>query len=137
TFRGNNAAFTTATAALEHFWADDLMEKETARKAELVRGGLDSLVAEHPGVFADVRGTGLIQGVSTRVPEVASAITAAAFERGLVVETAGPADEVVKLLPPLIVTHAQIEEALDILPDSTGEVAAKMGDRALDLEVVA
>ncbi len=137
TFRGNNAAFTTATAALEHFWSDDLMEKETARKAELVRGGLESLVAEHPGVFADLRGTGLIQGLSTTVPEVASKITAAAFERKLVVETAGPADEVVKLLPPLVVTDAQIEEALDILSDATAEVAAKMGDEALELEVVA
>jgi len=135
TFRGNNAAFATATAALEHFWRDDQMEKETARKAELVRGGLEAISEEHRGVFADLRGTGLIQGMSTVVPEAASAITAAAFERGLVIETAGPADEVVKLLPPLVVTDAQIEEALDILADSTQEVAERMGDRILELEV--
>src|SRR3546814_10881753 len=90
-------------------------------RSELVRGGLEAIAEEHDGIIADLRGTGLIQGMSTTVPEAASAITAAAFERGLVIETAGPADEVVKLLPPLIVTDAQIEQALDIIAESTPE----------------
>jgi diaminobutyrate-2-oxoglutarate transaminase len=137
TFRGNNAAFATATAALEHFWTDDALEKETARKAELVRGGLESIAEEHPGFIADLRGTGLIQGMSTTVPEAASAVTRAAFGRGLVIETAGPADEVVKLLPPLVVTDGQIEQALDILSDSVQEVVDRLGDDLLAVEVPA
>jgi diaminobutyrate-2-oxoglutarate transaminase len=136
TFRGNNAAFATATAALQHFWTDEVLQKETARKAELVRGGLEAIADEHEGLIADLRGTGLIQGMSTTVPEVASAITAAAFERGLVIETAGPADEVVKLLPPLVVTDAQIDQALDILSESAQEVVDRLGNLLVSADTV-
>src|SRR3546814_9216593 len=134
TFRGNNAAFPTATAALETFWSDAASEKDTANKAELVRGGLEAIAEEHAGIIAVLRGTGLIQGMSTTVPEEASAITAAAFERVLVIETAGPADEVVKLLPPLIVTDAQIEQALDIIAESTQAVVDQPGDDLVSTE---
>src|SRR3546814_9855093 len=72
--------------------------------------------------------------MSTTVPEAASAITAAAFERGLVIETAGPADEVVKLLQPLIVTDAQIEQALDIIAESTQAVVDQLGDELVSTE---
>src|SRR3546814_15510665 len=61
TFRGNNAAFATATAALETFWSDAALQKDTAHKAELVRGGLEAIAEEHDGIIADLRGTGLIQ----------------------------------------------------------------------------
>jgi diaminobutyrate-2-oxoglutarate transaminase len=47
TFRGNNAAFVTATAALELFWTDDELSTEVDRKAGVLRPGLDEL-AEHP-----------------------------------------------------------------------------------------
>src|SRR3546814_5849548 len=103
-------------------------------RSELVRGGLEAIAEEHDGIIADLRGTGLIQGMSTTVPEAASAITAAAFERGLVIETAGPADEVVKLLPPLIVTDAQIEQALDIIAESTQAVVDQLGDDLVSTE---
>ena len=135
TFRGNCAAFVTATAALETFWTDATLQKETAHKAELVRGGLEAIAEEHDGLIADLRGTGLIQGMSTTVPEAAAAITAAAFERGLVIETAGPEDEVVKLLPPLLVDDAEIDRALDILSDSVQAVVDRLGDELVTSEV--
>jgi diaminobutyrate-2-oxoglutarate transaminase len=51
TFRGNNAAFVTATAALEHYWQDDVLATEVGRKGERVRQGLAALQVEFPELF--------------------------------------------------------------------------------------
>lgn len=108
-----------------------MFAKETDRKAVLIRTGLESIAAEHEGVIADLRGVGLIQGMSTTVPELASQITAEAFSRGIIIETAGPEDEVVKLLPPLVVSDEQIDRCLDVLAESTQAVVDKIGDDLL------
>lgn len=131
TFRGNNAAFATAAAALELFWSDDELEQEVDRKAGVVADGLDALLKRHDGIYEERRGRGLIQGLATTVPEAADAIAAAAFERGLLVETAGPSDEVVKLLPPLIVEDDAIETALGILDEATEAVIDRLGEDLL------
>jgi diaminobutyrate-2-oxoglutarate transaminase len=137
TFRGNNAAFVTATAALELFWADDALERSTEHKAQRVRRGLDELAAQHEGVFVDVRGRGLIQGLRTALPELADAITSEAFARGLIIETAGSTGDVVKFLPPLIVDDDSIDRAVQILAESTDAVVDRMGEelRAALVEV--
>jgi acetylornithine/succinyldiaminopimelate/putrescine aminotransferase len=62
------------------------------------------------------------------VPEIASAMTKGAFERGLIIETAGAEDEVVKLLPPLIVADEAIDRAIEIL----GDVAADFDDAMVE-----
>ena len=126
TFRGNNAAFVTATAALEHFWTDDELTKSTVAKSDKVRTGLESIMEGHPGLFTDVRGRGLILGIETAVPEIAGTIAKGAYERGLIIETAGAEDEVVKLLPPLIVTDEAIDQALDILNEAADTISDDM-----------
>ena len=137
TFRGNNAAFVTATAALELFWSDDELARNTDRTSHRVRRGLDELAAQHEGVFVDVRGRGLIQGLRTALPELAEAITAEAFARGLIIETAGSTGDVVKLLPPLIVDDEAIDRAVQIVAESTDAVVDRMGEelRAALVEV--
>ncbi len=126
TFRGNNAAFVTATAALENFWADDALTTDVDRRAGLITDGLDELHRDHAEMFTDVRGRGMIQGISCAVPETALAISKAAFEFGLVIETAGPAGEVVKALPPLVTPDAAIDEAFAILRKAVDKVAVEM-----------
>jgi diaminobutyrate-2-oxoglutarate transaminase len=128
TFRGNNAAFVTASAALEHFWSDDELSRSTAAKSDRARAGLESIMAAHPGLFIDVRGRGLILGMEAVSPEIAAMMAEKAFERGLVIETAGAEDEVVKLLPPLVVTEEAIDQAIGIL----GEVAASFDQAMVD-----
>jgi diaminobutyrate-2-oxoglutarate transaminase len=49
-------------------------------------------------------------------------VTSAAFERGLLVETAGPKDEVVKLLPPLTASATEIDQGLALLADAVQTV---------------
>jgi diaminobutyrate-2-oxoglutarate transaminase len=126
TFRGNNAAFVTATAALEHFWTDDRLTGSVESKSTRVRAGLESLMADHPGLFSDVRGRGLILGIESSVPEIANAVARGAYERGLILETAGADGEVVKLLPPLVVTEDAIDRALEILADVAADFDEQM-----------
>ena len=131
TFRGNNAAFVTAMAALDEFWTDDALHREVERKGARIRTGLQSLASRHDGVFEEVRGRGLINGVRTTMPEAAGEIAAAAFDEGVLVETAGPADEVVKLLPPLTVDDAAIDHVVEVLGLATERVIDKLGEDLL------
>ncbi|WP_026413160.1 diaminobutyrate--2-oxoglutarate transaminase [Actinomadura oligospora] len=122
TFRGFNPAFVTAVGALEDQWTDGGMEKQTLAKGLQVKQALDEIALDHAGAIADVRGRGLVWGMETRDPETASRICAEAFGRGLLMETSGPNDEVVKLLPPLTTTSEELTEGLGLLAESVAAV---------------
>ncbi|MFI8321705.1 diaminobutyrate--2-oxoglutarate transaminase [Streptomyces sp. NPDC085529] len=110
TFRGNNPAFVTATAALDTYWRDTALRDRTLRRAATVEAALGEL-----GAGTAPRGRGLVWGVEFADGERARAVCRRAFELGLLVETSGPGDEVVKLLPPLTVTDDELDEGLGIL----------------------
>ncbi|MER6343566.1 diaminobutyrate--2-oxoglutarate transaminase [Streptomyces sp. NPDC001595] len=118
TFRGHNLAFVTAAAALREFWQDRALERRTLLRAEQVGARLREL----PG--ARVRGRGLVWGVEFDDPTLAGRVSQAAFERGLLVETSGARGEVVKLLPPLTVSDAELEEGLTLLEESVAAVTS-------------
>ncbi|WP_444663703.1 diaminobutyrate--2-oxoglutarate transaminase [Cellulomonas sp. CW35] len=115
TFRGNNPAFVTATAALREFWSDDSLEKQTMVRELLLREHLGELAHEHEEHVTQARGRGLVWGLAFRDPRLARRTADEAFARGLLVETAGSRDEVVKLLPALTTTDDELTEGLDIL----------------------
>ncbi len=115
TFRGNNAAFVTATEALT-WWNDDALSNEVKRKSEIVQRELESIAAEHESLRGTVRGRGLLQGLHTPVDGLASKICSEAFQRGLLMETSGgAASDVVKLMPPLTIRDNELERGLSIL----------------------
>ncbi|WP_051062859.1 diaminobutyrate--2-oxoglutarate transaminase [Ilumatobacter nonamiensis] len=131
TFRGNNLAFVTAAAALKQWWSDDALTLDVRRRASMIEKTLTSLVDEHPGLFEDHRGRGLIQGVRCVEADDASRICAGAFERGLLLETAGPDDDVVKLLPPLTISDDELQRGLDIISDVVEQAVEEDGQRLL------
>ncbi|GAA4105072.1 MULTISPECIES: diaminobutyrate--2-oxoglutarate transaminase [Streptomyces] len=113
TFRGNNPAFVTATAALEAYWADaGQMEKHTLARSEQIEQALLALCTEHSALGASYRGRGMVWGLEFADPARASEVCARAFELGLLLETSGPKSEVVKLLPSLTITHEELDEGL-------------------------
>jgi diaminobutyrate-2-oxoglutarate transaminase len=126
TFRGNNMAFVCATVALETYWKDDALTTDVHRKEVLVKDRLRALAEQYPQAQFDVRGRGFIFGLaSTAMPELAQAIAAEAFTRGLVVETSGPSNEVLKLLPALIIGDDTLVRGLDIIAASVEAVISK------------
>lgn len=116
TFRGNNPAFVTATAALEQFWTDDRLEKETVTKGEQLEQRFMSIAERYSGVSA--RGRGLARGLAFEQTGRAGAVCRAAFERGLLMETSGPCDEVAKMMPPLTISEEELEQGFDIFAES-------------------
>jgi diaminobutyrate-2-oxoglutarate transaminase len=123
TFRGNNPAFVTATAALNTYWADGQMEKQTIARGEQVEQALAAICAERVDDAAEFRGRGLVWGLEFGDKDRATAICARAFELGLLLETSGPQSEVVKLLPPLTVTPEELDEGLRTLARAVRDTA--------------
>ncbi|MFJ3905051.1 diaminobutyrate--2-oxoglutarate transaminase [Streptomyces sp. NPDC090025] len=124
TFRGNNAAFVTAAAALKEFWADSTLEKQTEERGALFEERLGDLAERHAGHVVTWRGRGLVWGLEFREPETARRVADEAFARGLLTETSGSRDEVIKLLPPLTTPDDELAEGLDILTDSVAAAVA-------------
>jgi diaminobutyrate-2-oxoglutarate transaminase len=121
TFRGFNPAFVTATAALNEFWADDRFVGDVRDRSAQLRRSLEEIAAAETG--ATYRGRGLLAGIHFEDLERAEKIAAAAYERGLLVETSGPDSEVVKLMPPLTATADELARGLEILADAVRETA--------------
>ncbi|MBB4929472.1 diaminobutyrate-2-oxoglutarate transaminase [Lipingzhangella halophila] len=119
TFRGPNPAFVTGTAALNTFWRDDELQKATVAKGELIEARLSAIAEEHADAGAQVRGRGMARGLAFEREDLANEVSREAFERGLLLETSGPEDEVVKLLPPLTATEQELEQGLDIIAEAT------------------
>ena len=111
TFGGGPLVSTVALAVLERL-ADDAFLAAVRARGEHVRVRLEALAAMNPAV-GEVRGVGLMWGIDLDRP--AAPIVAAALERGLLVATAG--ERVLRLLPPLVVTDAELDEGLDILAE--------------------
>lgn len=127
TFRGHNLAFVTATAALHEFWADDELSMHVKRQERVIRSALDQIAQQAPEHVCQVRGRGMIQGIEFNDPAAAAAVSEAAFQRGLLIETAGANDEVVKLLPPLTIEECALRQGLDILQESVEDSLAGVG----------
>ena len=127
TFRGNNHAFVTATAALS-YWEDPTFEKSIAEKSEKIFNFLEEIVAKYPELQGEAKGRGFMVGISTEIEGLAASIAEEAFQRGLIMETSGPKDEVFKLFPPLIIDNEGLEQGFKIIEDS---VKAVLGAKEL------
>ena len=107
TFGGNPLAMAVASKVVR-LVGNEAFLADVRRKGERLRAGLEALAAEYSEAFAEVRGEGLLLGLRC-VPPVAVVATAARAN-GLLSVVAG--DNVLRLLPPLIISDAEIEEGL-------------------------
>jgi len=122
TFRGNTHAFVTARVAVEKFWADDRFQQQIAAKSVILTTALQEVAELVPG--ACLKGRGMMQGVDVGSGELAADICARAFEKGLIIETSGPDDQVVKVLAPLTTPEATFRKGLNILLDASRDATA-------------
>jgi len=125
TFRGNNFAFVTAKAAIDHYWCDDSFSKEVKQKGEYVSQRLESIVEKYGEGNFSTRGRGMFQGINCVNGEIAGKITHKAFENGLLIETSGADDHVIKFLCPLVTSKGNLKKGIDIVEQAIKEVCAK------------
>lgn len=127
TFRGNNFAFVTAKAAIDHYWSDDSFSKEIVRKGEYMARRLDAIVQQYGDGNFTARGRGMFRGINCIDGELAAKITRHCFHNGLIIETSGAEDQVIKFLCPLIISDENLARGIDIVENAVREVCAKAG----------
>ncbi len=107
TYGGNPLAMACGGAVLDVLLAPGFFD-EVARKGLLLRQSLAGLAAGHPDVVEEIRGEGLIQGIKLRIPN-AEFVVAAQAEKLILIPAA---ENVVRILPPLIVSDEEIREGV-------------------------
>src|SRR5690554_2879243 len=113
----------SATHALETYWADGSFTADILEKEALVRDWLENIVHSYSGWGFGVRGRGLIQGlVMSGYQDLAEQVARRAFDVGLLIETSGADDEVLKLLPALTIEKSLLIKGLEIIEHSLAEV---------------
>lgn len=111
TFGGNALSAALCLVVLEEL--ENGLADEAARKGRLLRKGLEEIAARHPDKCSAVRGLGLMVGLVLKVPP--KDVVSACFEKGLLVCSAGY--DVLRFVPPLVITEDDIGQALRILDE--------------------
>ncbi len=119
TYGGNPLACAVGCAVMEEIANEDFLQDVRAR-ADILREGLEALVAAHPDVFEAVRGVGLMLGLKCRAAN--SNVLQACYDQQLCAVPA--ADNVLRLLPPLNISEADIAEALNRLDKAAAAISS-------------
>lgn len=134
TYSGNPLACVAALEAMDQISQPSFLERSAA-VGQRLRTGLDEIQAAHPGLIGDVRGLGsmlvmeFVKDPVTKQPwvEATAAVTAETVKRGVITIRAGLYSNCVRFLPPLNISDAQLDEALDVVAASVDQVAADLG----------
>lgn len=125
TFRGNNLAFITAKAAIDNYWSDNQFSNEIKRKGRYVSERLESIVSQYGDGNFTTKGRGMFQGINCVSGDIAGKITHNAFKKGLIIETSGADDQIIKFFCPLIISDENLKKGIDIVESAIQEVCSK------------
>ena len=114
TFRGQGLSFVAGAEALHYFENDDFC-RAVRHKGSRTHERLEKLVQKHSGRGFALRSKGMIHGLDLGDGGLASRVTQAAFERGLVIAPCGPGGRVMKVIAPLTIEEGELDEGLEIL----------------------
>lgn len=119
TFRGNQLAFVAANELLK-LWLEEDFKANLQANCISAESKLQSIADEFEGIT--MRGRGMLRGLELASGELASAVCERCFNNGLIAETAGADDQVVKFLAPLTIEKDTLDQGFDILQTSISEV---------------
>jgi len=113
TYGGNPLACAAGLAVAKYICDNDVLTNVQER-GEQLRVGLEAMAAKYPTILGDVRGWGLLRGVECIADDItAGELVAAAMNEGLLLVPAGV--NVVRFVPPLIITEEELATAIDRL----------------------
>lgn len=130
TFRGNNLAFVAAGHAINCYWQDRKFQDDIEQKGTRLREMLEEIRNAEPKLHAKVRGRGLIQGLEMPAPGLAKLVSQGAFKRRLIIELAGPDDQVLKFLPSLTIEDKALEHGVAIVREALAEALESQSSAA-------
>jgi diaminobutyrate-2-oxoglutarate transaminase len=111
TFRGNSLAFVAATAALS-LWSDLEFVQGLEERSRCLASWCESVTSEYRDAVVGGKGRGMMQGLEFASAENAKAVADRARKKGVLLETCGPSDEVLKILAPLNIERDLFDEGL-------------------------
>jgi 4-aminobutyrate aminotransferase len=126
TYGGNAVCCAAAVATIKAMRDEDMPGNAQVRGKQLI-SRLKDVQQKYP-VMGDVRGLGLMVSVEFRTPDrkpdkqLTKAVINACFERKLLLLSCGTYDNVIRWIPPLIVTEQQIEDAISIFENALSVV---------------
>ncbi|HEY5686260.1 MAG TPA: 4-aminobutyrate--2-oxoglutarate transaminase [Acidimicrobiia bacterium] len=134
TYSANPLACVAANEAIDAIATPGFL----ARSAEIgvrLRNRLEAIQAAHPSLVGDVRGLGsmlvleFVKDPVTKEPwmEATAAVTAETVKRGVITIRAGLFSNCVRFLPPLVISDAELDEAMDVVAASVDAVAKEHG----------
>ncbi|WP_170753837.1 aspartate aminotransferase family protein [Ruegeria lacuscaerulensis] len=121
TYGGNPLGCAVGCAVIDQVSTPAFLEGVN-RKAGLLRQKLEGLIADHPDVFEEVRGAGLMLGLKCKPTNID--VVNAGYDNEVI--TVPAADNVIRLLPPLTLTEDDIAQAVIRLEKAAAQVAANM-----------
>jgi len=129
TYGGNAVACAAAVATLDVIESEGLIAN-AARQGDRLLAGIREATAAHESVV-EVRGRGLMIGIEFAAPksleprpDLAKALLHEAFERKLLLLTCGTYGQVVRIIPPLVTTDAEVDLALTTIRESLAAIGA-------------
>lgn len=129
TFRGNNLAFAAAAASL-HYWEDDSFRDDLAGKIATLDSRLRVMAERYPDHIEEIRGRGMMRGLVLHGADTANTVSRTLFARGIIAETCGAGDQVLKLLPALTIPTDALCTALDKIEGVIAELPVRTKDIA-------
>jgi putrescine aminotransferase len=120
---GGALACSAAIAAIQVTLRDRLWE-QAAQKGDYIMPHLQKFVVQYPNIFDRVTGKGLLIGMHFKNPEIGYKVASGLFKRGVLVAGTLTSAQTVRIEPPLIVTHEQMDMLLDRLGDTLKEIHA-------------
>lgn len=122
TYGGNPLGCAVGCAVIEEVMAPGFLA-DVNRRAGLLRQRLDGLVAQHPDVFEELRGSGLMLGLKCKALNMD--VVQSGYDNEVI--TVPAADNVIRLLPPLTLSEEDIAEAIDRLDKAATQIEQTQG----------
>ncbi len=122
TYGGNPLGCAVGCAVIEEVMAPGFLA-DVNRRAGLLRQRLDGLVAQHPDVFEELRGSGLMLGLKCKALNMD--VVQSGYDNEVI--TVPAADNVIRLLPPLTLSEEDIAEAIDRLDKAATQIEQTLG----------
>ncbi len=115
TFRGNNLAFVAAEKMIDLYWTDFEFERALEHKSRILTLACQQIHKNFPERISETKGIGFMQGIQFNDPNDAKTLIDHCAQSGLLMESCGPDDQVVKIMPALTIEESVLQEGLSII----------------------
>ena len=126
TTSGGNALACSAAIAAIHVTLREKLWEQAAEKGMHLLGELNKFAAQYPQIYEKITGKGLLIGMHFKTPEIGYKVAAGLFKRNIVVAGTLTSAQTIRIEPPLIIKHEQIDILLNSLGDVLKEISTSM-----------